>query len=45
MIKAAAQYFIDHRTETFDIMEGLNVGGAKDGIFSLDEMTKFAARG
>lgn len=44
LIKAAAQYFIDHRTETFDIMEGLNVGGAKDGIFSLDEMTKFAAR-
>jgi hypothetical protein len=26
-------------------MEGLNVGGRTDGIFSLDEMTKFAARG
>jgi hypothetical protein len=45
LIKAAAQYFMDHRAETFDIMEGLNVGGRTDGIFSLDEMTKFAARG
>ena len=45
MVKAAAQYFMNHRTETFDIMEGLNANGAKDGIFSLDEMTKFAARG
>ena len=42
-VKAAAQYFIDHRAETFDKMEGLNDGGKKDGIFSLDEMTKFIA--
>ena len=45
LIKAAAQYFINNRANTFDIMEGLNVGGRTDGIFSLDEMTKFAARG
>jgi hypothetical protein len=45
LIKAAAQYFMDHRAETFDQMEGINDRGRKDGIFSLDEMTKFAARG
>ncbi|MCS6266007.1 MAG: hypothetical protein H2174_00380 [Vampirovibrio sp.] len=45
LIKAAAQYFMDHRAETFDKMEGINDRGRKDGIFSLDEMTKFAAQG
>jgi hypothetical protein len=41
VLKAAAQYFIDHRAETFDIMEGLNDRGRRDGVFSPDEMNKF----
>lgn len=40
-VKEAAQYFIDHRTETFDIMEGLNDGGRKDNVFSKNELQKF----
>lgn len=39
--KEAAQYFIDHRAETFDIMEGLNGGGRKDNVFSKNELQKF----
>lgn len=41
VLKAAAQYFIDHRATTFDIMEGLNDKARKDGVFSPDEMSKF----
>jgi hypothetical protein len=41
IIKAAAQYFIDHRATTFDIAESINAFGHKDGLISLDQMGKF----
>jgi hypothetical protein len=43
-VKAAAQFFIDNRANTFDKMEGLNDNGRKDGIFSIDELRKFLAQ-
>jgi hypothetical protein len=41
-IKAAAQFFVDNRTTTFDVAEGINAGGRRDGLISLDEMDKFS---
>ncbi|MCS6268118.1 MAG: TipAS antibiotic-recognition domain-containing protein [Vampirovibrio sp.] len=43
-VKAAVQFFIDNRANTFDKMEGLNDNGRKDGIFSIDELRKFLAQ-
>jgi hypothetical protein len=43
-VKRAVQYFIDNRATTFDVMEGLNDNGKKDGIFSIDELRKFLAQ-
>jgi uncharacterized membrane protein YccC len=43
-VKRAVQYFIDNRATTFDVMEGLNDNGKKDGIFNIDELRKFLAQ-
>jgi hypothetical protein len=44
-VKAAAQFFIDNRTTTFNKMENLNdPSGKLDSIFSLEELKKFLAQ-